>query len=114
MQRLRVKFSLGDEVNFLSHLDLMRLWERAFRRARFDIAYSEGFTPHPKISLAAPLQVGATGEAEFMDAWFSGWISPNSFIKEIDKQLPESIELLDAKVVSLDAPSLQSQVRFKG
>ncbi len=67
MQRLRTSFSRGEELKFLSHLDLMRLWERAFRRAGISLASSEGFTPHPRISLAAPLSVGTTGQAELMD-----------------------------------------------
>ena len=60
MLRLRIKFSRGEQLKFLSHLDLMRLWERALRRAGINPAYSEGFSPHPRISLAAPLAVGVT------------------------------------------------------
>jgi len=55
MQRLRVRFCRGEEVKFISHLDLMRLWQRAIKRAGISVAYSEGFSPHPRISLAAPL-----------------------------------------------------------
>ena len=69
MHRLRLKFSRGEQLKFLSHLDLMRLWERAFRRAGMELAYSEGFSPHPRISLAAPLSVGITSIAELMDVF---------------------------------------------
>lgn len=112
MQRLRVKFSRGEDVKFLSHLDLMRFWERALRRAGFKLAYSEGFTPHPRLSLAAPLQVGVTATAELMDIWLERWISPNDFLEETRKQLPPALGLEEARIISLDAPSLQSQVRF--
>ncbi len=54
-QRLRVTFSRGDELRFITHLDVMRFWERALRRANLPVAYSEGFSPHAQISLAAPL-----------------------------------------------------------
>ena len=66
MHRLRLKFSRGEKLKYLSHLDLMRLWERALRRAGLPAAYSEGFSPHPRISLASPLAVGVTSRAELM------------------------------------------------
>ena len=95
MQRLRLKFSRGEELKFLSHLDLMRLWERAIRRAGLPLAYSEGFTPHPQIALAAPLSVGVTSQAELMDVVLSRWVPPQSFTAQIEEQLPRGIELLE-------------------
>jgi len=112
MQRLRLKFSRGDELKFLSHLDLMRLWERALRRAGLPLAYSEGFTPHPQIALAAPLLVGVTSDAELMDVLLSRWVSPQSFVFQIEKQLPPGIALLEVWPVGPKISSLQSQVRF--
>jgi len=112
MQRLRVKFSRGDQLKFLSHLDLMRLWERVIRRAGFEIAYSEGFSPHARISLAAPLPLGTTSVAELMDIWLSKWESPSLFAKDMEACLPEGIEILDIKIVSPEIPSLQSRVQF--
>ncbi len=112
MQRLRLKFSRGEELKFLSHLDLMRLWERALRRAGLPLAYSEGFTPHPHIALAAPLLVGVTSEVELMDVSLSRWISPQFFTAQIEKQLPSGITLLEVWPVGPGAPSLQSQVKF--
>ncbi len=112
MQRLRLKFSRGEELKFLSHLDLMRLWERALRRAGLPLAYSEGFTPHPQIALAAPLLVGVTSDAELMDVLLSRWVSPQSFVAQIEKQLPRGIALLEVWPVGPKIPSLQSQVRF--
>jgi radical SAM-linked protein len=112
MQRLRTSFSRGEELKFLSHLDLMRLWERAFRRAGISLASSEGFTPHPRISLAAPLSVGTTGQAELMDVFLSRWTSPDSFVSQIKKQLPRGMTISDVRSVGLSSPSLQSQVSF--
>ena len=111
MQRLRLNFSRGEEVKFLSHLDLMRFWERALRRAGLALAYSEGFTPHPRISIAVPLSVGVTSSAELMDVLLSQWISPEIFTSLIKKQLPPGIELLKVNAIELNEPSLQSRVR---
>jgi len=110
MQRLRIRFNRGTELKFLSHLDSMRLWERAFRRAGIPLAYSEGFTPHPRISLALPLSVGMTSEAEIMDVFISRWIQPQSFISQVKGQLPQGIAILDVSLIGLEEPSLQSQV----
>jgi radical SAM-linked protein len=112
MQRLRLKFSRGEELKFLSHLDLMRLWERALRRAGLPLAYSEGFSPHPQIALAAPLSVGVTSEAELMDVLLSRWVPPQSFMAQVGEQLPCGVDLLEAWPVGPKVPSLQSQVRF--
>ena len=111
MQRLRVRFSRGEEIKFISHLDIMRLWERALRRAQISLAYSEGFSPHPRISLAAPLAVGVTSEAELMDVFVTGWASPHWFAGVVTHQLPPGIEILGVYQVALTMPSLQSQVR---
>ena len=112
MQRLRLKFGRGEGLKFLSHLDLMRLWERALRRAELPLAYSEGFTPHPRISMAVPLSVGVTSQAELMDIFLSRWMSPDSFNTHFREQLPDDIDLLESQSIGLDIPSLQSQVRF--
>lgn len=112
MQRLRVKFAREEGVKFLSHLDLMRFWERAIRRAGFETAYSEGFTPHARISLAAPLPVGITSSVEMMDIWLTGWETPGSFARKLAEQLPEGMEILEASIVSPEAPSLQSRITF--
>ena len=112
MQRLRIRFSRGEEIKFISHLDIMRLWERAIRRAQISLAYSEGFSPHPRISLAAPLAVGITGEAELMDVFVSTWVSPHWFTNAVSRQLPLGIEILGVYQVAPNVPSLQSQVRY--
>ncbi len=112
MQRLRANFSRGGELKFLSHLDLMRLWERAFRRAGISLAYSEGFTPHPRISLAAPLSVGMTSQAELMDIFLSRWTSPHSFASQATEQLPLGLTIQGILPIGLNDPSLQSRIRF--
>ena len=112
MQRLRIRFSRGQEVKFISHLDIMRLWQRALNRAGISLAYSEGFNPHPRISLAAPLAVGVTSEAELMDIMLTKPSSPHFFADAVSQQLPPGIEILQVHPIDLTLPSLQSQVRF--
>lgn len=112
MHRLRLKFSRGEQLKFLSHLDLMRLWERAFRRAGMELAYSEGFSPHPRISLAAPLAVGVTSVAELMDVFLSRRITDDIFVQKVSPQLPGGIGIMLILPVNIDAPSLQSRLRF--
>lgn len=111
MQRLRVRFARGDEIKFISHLDIMRLWERAFARAGIRIAYSEGFSPHPKLSLAAPLAVGVIGESELLDVYTIDTVSPHWFTDAVNKQLPVGISILGVQQIGVTIPSLQSQVR---
>ena len=67
MQRLRLTFSRGEELKYISHLDLMRLWPRAIGRADMPLVYYQVFSPHPRLSLAAPLAVGVTSSGELMD-----------------------------------------------
>ena len=112
MQRLRIRFCRGQEVKFISHLDIMRLWQRALQRAGVTLAYSEGFSPHPRISLAAPLAVGVTSEAELMDIVCNKWVSPHWFTAAVSQQLPPGIEILQVYQIALSQPSLQSQVRY--
>jgi radical SAM-linked protein len=110
-QRLRITFAKGEEIKYISHLDLMRLWERTLRRARAPLAYSSGFNPRPKIAAAAPLPVGFTSQGEVMDIVLERRISPYNFAKSLAPHLPPGLELLSVEEVYPKLPSLQSQVR---
>lgn len=66
-RRLRIVFRKGEAVKYISHLDLLRAWERLLRRARLPLAYTQGFNPHPRITIAMPLAVGCIGENEVLD-----------------------------------------------
>jgi radical SAM-linked protein len=112
MQRLRIRFSRRVGLKFISHLDLIRLWQRALNRAGIALAYSEGFNPHPRMSLAAPLALGVTSDAELMDIILEKFVSPHAFTIAVDRQLPESIAILQVYNAPLTMPSMQSQVRF--
>jgi radical SAM-linked protein len=112
MQRLRVRFRRGEELKFISHLDIIRLWVRALRRAQVPLSYSEGFSPHPRISLAVPLSVGVTADNEFMDIYLDRIVSPHWFTDTVNHHLPPGIGILETSPIGESVPSLQSQVRF--
>lgn len=108
MQRLRLRFGRGSTVRFISHLDTMRCWERVFRRAGVPLEYTQGFTPHPKLAVAAPLAVGFTGAAELMDIWLRKWTPPEAVLMMLRPELPQGFELSEVWEVPLRAPSLQA------
>lgn len=112
MQRLRIRFGRGEEIQYISHLDIMRLWERALRRTGIPLAYSEGFNPHPRLSLAAPLPLAVTSEAELMDVFVARAVSPHWFTDVVSQQLPPGISILGVYKIAPNIPSLQSLVRF--
>lgn len=98
MVNIRIKFRRGEEVKFISHLDLMKVFERAIRRARLPIAYSQGFNPHPSMVFGLPMSVGVTSEAEYGDFEITDdSLSMNDFIKRLNDQLPDGLEVLAAK-----------------
>jgi radical SAM-linked protein len=110
MQRLRIKFSRGNEIKYISHLDIVRLWQRAFNRAGIQIAYSTGFSPHPKISLAAPLPLGVTGEAELMDIVIVRGVAPQFFVSAMNQELPSGMTVEKVHPIGADLPALQAQI----
>jgi radical SAM-linked protein len=110
MQRLRIKFSRGPEIKYISHLDILRLWQRAFNRAGIQIAYSTGFTPHPKIALAAPLPLGVTSQAELMDIVIVRGVAPQFFVSAMNQQLPPGIKVEKVQPIGAELPALQAQI----
>ncbi len=97
-------------MRFISHLDIVRCWERALRRASIPLEYSQGFTAHPRIAVAAPLAVGVTSEAELMDIWLRKWLPPQSVMMLLRRQLPVGFSVLEAFDVPGSAPALQAMV----
>jgi len=111
VQRLRVTFARGDLLRYITHLDLMRSWERAIKRAELPIAYSEGFTRHPQLALAAPLPVGATAEGELMDVFLASAVEPRQFHERLARQTPPGLTIERVDEAPLTLPSLQSLVQ---
>lgn len=99
MQKIRIKFAKGEEMKFISHRDLMRVFQRAIRRAGLPIAYSQGFNPHMKISWGNALKLGKTSDSEFAVLQFDNWIKPQELLQRLNRQLPKGIEILEANLV---------------
>ncbi|MDP6510722.1 MAG: TIGR03936 family radical SAM-associated protein [Dehalococcoidia bacterium] len=110
MQRWRLEFSREEELKFLSHLDLMRLWERLLRRALVPLAYSQGFSPHPQISLALPLPLGVTSDAELLDIRLTRPLPLDHLTGGLKCQSPNGLVLGRVQPVPPRAPSLPSLV----
>jgi radical SAM-linked protein len=110
MQRLRIKFSRGPEIKYISHLDIVRLWQRAFNRAGIQIAFSSGFSPHPRIALAAPLPLGVTSEAELMDIYIIRGVAPQFFVSALNQELPPGMKVEKVYPMASELPSLQAQI----
>lgn len=97
MNSIRVKFNRGGQVKFISHLDLMKAFERAIRRSGLPIVYSQGFNPHPSMVFGLPLSVGVTSEAEYADFETVTEVNPGEFVERLNKELPEGLKLITAE-----------------
>lgn len=114
VQRLRLRFAKGEAIKYISHLDLARTWERAFRRAGLPLAHSQGFNPRPRWQLAAALPVGVTGQAETLDVWLTEAMAPAEAAARLRPCLPAGLEIGDVEEVDLRAPALETQMRAAG
>ncbi|MFC1511476.1 TIGR03936 family radical SAM-associated protein [Candidatus Margulisiibacteriota bacterium] len=99
MQKIRIKYTKGEEVKFISHRDLMRVFQRAIRRANLPIAYSQGFNPHMKISWGQALKVGASSAGEEATLQIDGWVKPREVMEKLNQTLPKGIAILEANLV---------------
>jgi radical SAM-linked protein len=108
--RIRLKYEKGEQVKYLGHLDNMKVFTRCIKRTNLPIKYSGGFNPRVQLTFALPLGVGVTSSCEYMELELSEKVDENLVINEINKCLPPSIKILDAKY-SEDTKSLMSLVR---
>jgi radical SAM-linked protein len=111
-QRFRVWFKKGERVRYISHLDVLRFWERAIRRAELPLSYSQGFTPHPKIAFAGPLPLGFVGERELMDVTLDERVPVADFRERIKAETSDDLALVDIAEVPLSSPAPQASVAW--
>lgn len=109
---IRAKYKKEDDMVFISHLDLQRLLQRAFRRAEINLSYSQGFNPHPKMSYANALSLGVESQGEYVDIEIEDDISVEEFLTRINAQLPKGVEFIKAKEITSQTPSLSSQIEY--
>ena len=93
--KYRLRFSKTGQAVYMSHLDLMRTMQRAFARAGFSLKHSEGFNPHPQISIALPLSVGMSSVCELLDFSLQVQTSFRKIPPYLNKVLPQGIEVTD-------------------
>ena len=93
--KIRIKFRKYGVMRFIGHLDIMRYFQKAMRRANIDIAYSEGFSPHQIMSFAAPLGVGVTSDGEYLDIEVHTTKSTEASIKALNAVMVDGIEIVE-------------------
>lgn len=108
--RICFSFARGHELRYLSHLDLLRFFQRALRRARLPVDYSRGFNPRVRLSLAVPLPVGVTAADEYADLYLREKVSPAHFLELLQRQLPVGLAVTGAGLVAPGNLSLAARI----
>jgi radical SAM-linked protein len=110
--RVRLRFSKLGKVRWTSHRDVARMWERAFRRVDLSLAYTQGFSPRPKVSFGLALPTGAESVAEYLDVEIApqAEVDVAALPARLTPALPAGIDVLAAAVVDDGADSLQHEV----
>lgn len=100
VQRIRIRYAKRGPLRFTSHRDFARAFERALRRAGVPIAFSQGFTPHPKISYASAAPTGVASEAEYLEIGLREPVEPTELRTALDAALSPGLDVLDAVVAT--------------
>ena len=111
LYRFRLTFNADGPLKWIGHLDLVRTWERVIRRSGLGLAYSKGYTPHPRIAFAAPLAVGISGQNEFMDIWLENDNSPLQVQDKLNGVLAPGLSIKSVESISLNLPPMQSLLK---
>ncbi|MFI6038843.1 TIGR03936 family radical SAM-associated protein [Streptomyces sp. NPDC051315] len=96
MQRIRLRYTKRGRLRFTSHRDFQRAFERALRRAEVPMAYSAGFTPHPKVSYANAAPTGTGSEAEYLEIALTEARDPQKLRELLDASLPAGLDVIEA------------------
>lgn len=95
--KFEAKFCKKGILKYISHLDIVRLFQRAVRRAGLPVTLSQGYTPHYKISFEKALKLGVESEGEHITFTMDEWVDPEEFKIRINEKLPEGIKVLECK-----------------
>lgn len=99
--RIRIRFSKKGDLRFVSHLDLMRAFERALRRSGLPLRMTEGFNPHPRMSFPAPLAVGIEGSDEVMEFEVKEEVEADDAQRRLEEVLPPGIAIQSVELLEL-------------
>lgn len=108
--KIRVKFAKYGAMKFIGHLDMMRFFQKAIRRADIDMKYSEGFSPHQIMSFAAPLGVGIESRGEYMDIEVLSMTSPEDMKQALNRVMVEGVEVLSLSILPDQAKNAMASV----
>jgi radical SAM-linked protein len=113
MAKVRIRFAKLGKIRWTSHRDTARMWERAFRRVGLPLAYSQGFSPRPKVSFGLALPTGHESVAEYLDIELAAdaQVDVEALPDLLSASLPAGVDTLAAAVISDRAPSLQEDVQ---
>ena len=112
--KLRIKFKKYGPIRFIGHLDVMRFFQKANRRAELDVAYTGGFSPHQIMSFAAPLGVGLTSNGEYMDLEVHSLTSCEDVKERLNAASVSGIEITSVKILPDKAGNAMASVAAAG
>lgn len=112
-QQLIIRFTKKGDIRFISHHDLMRVFERAFRRAHIPIAFRGAFNPRPRISLPCPITVGFEGDNEVLVCELERWVSPPKVARALSSELPPGLEILEIYAVPTKLSPVVESVTYE-
>jgi radical SAM-linked protein len=110
VQRIRLRYTKRGRLRFTSHRDIARVFERALRRAQVPMAFSAGFSPHPKISWVGAAATGVASEAEYVEIALAVHQDPEHVRQSLNESLPDGIDLVEA-VEAAPGTSLPEQIQ---
>ena len=108
--KLRIKYAKTGSLKFIGHLDVMRYFQKAIRRAGLDVAYSQGFSPHQLITFAAPLGLGVTSEGEYFDGEFHSATTTEDMVILLNAVMADGMRVLDVRELPEDAKTAMAVV----
>ena len=108
--KVRIKFSKYSSMIFIGHLDMMRYFQKAIRRAELDITYSTGFSPHQIMSFAAPLGVGMYSNGEYMDIGMDSVTDAEDIKERLQTQMVEGVDILSVTILPETAGNAMASV----
>ncbi|MBQ1771507.1 MAG: DUF2344 domain-containing protein, partial [Clostridia bacterium] len=109
--RMLAVYHKAEAARFISHLDILRALQRAFRRAGLPLRYSDGFNPHPELSFASALATGMTSDAEWFEVELTQDMNPEAFVSAVNPVMPRGLSVSDAREMPAGIKTLTSCTR---
>jgi len=109
--RIIAVFKKDERIRHIGHLDIQRAVQRGLRRSGLPVAYSSGFNPHILVTFASALSTGAWGEREIMDVKMAEEVTPDTFLRAMNKAMPPELRLLEARRVEDKFPAMMASLR---